>query len=469
MTVDDGLWTKNPQIARKPIKALEEKWKLVPAFLEIKGLVKQHIDSFNYFINVDIKKIVQANSRITSDADPSFYLQYNDVRVGMPDFEDGFNNTKPTTPHECRLRDMTYSAPIHVDIEYTRGQQRVVSKNICIGRMPIMLRSSNCVLTGKSEYELSKMNECPRDPGGYFVVRGVEKVILIQEQLSWNKMITEDYNNVIQCQVTSSTHEKKSRTNLIVKHGKYYLKHNSMSEDIPIVIIFKAMGITSDQEIMQLIGMDAETQTRFVPSILECAHHKIYTQERALAYMGSKLIVKRFQTAAQKYKTPVDEARDLLATTILAHVPVENFNFQVKAIYVATMVRRVMQAEIDPTAVDDRDYYGNKRLELAGSFIGLMFEDLLKRFNWELKTIADKNIPKIKAAQFDVAKHMRAAQITSGLESAISSGNWTIKRFKMERIGVTQVLSRLSYISALGMMTRVNSQFEKTRKVILRF
>lgn len=145
------------------------------------------------------------------------------------------------------------------------------------------------------------------------------------------------------------------------------------------------------------------------------------------------------------------------------------FNFQVKAIYVATMVRRVMQAEIDPTAVDDRDYYGNKRLELAGSFIGLMFEDLLKRFNWELKTIADKNIPKIKAAQFDVAKHMRAAQITSGLESAISSGNWTIKRFKMERIGVTQVLSRLSYISALGMMTRVNSQFEKTRKVILRF
>lgn len=360
---------------------------------------------------------------------------------------------------------MTYSAPITVDIEYTRGQQRIVRKDLLIGRMPIMLRSANCVLTGKSEYELAKMNECPRDPGGYFVVRGQEKVILIQEQLSWNKMITEDYNNVIQCQVTSSTHEKKSRTNLIVKHGKYYLKHNSMTEDIPVVIIFKAMGITSDQEIMQLIGTDTETQTRFVPSLLEASHHKVYTQDRALEYMGSKLMVKRFQTAAQKYKTPVDEARDLLATTILAHVPVDNFNFQVKAVYVATMVRRVMQAEINPVSCDDRDYYGNKRLELAGSLIGLMFEDLFKRFNWELKTIADKNIPKIKAAQFDVVKHMRAAQITIGLESAISSGNWTIKRFKMERIGVTQVLSRLSYISALGMMTRVNSQFEKTRKV----
>lgn len=139
---------------RKPIKALEEKWKIVPAFLKIKGLVKQHIDSFNYFINEDIKKIVQANDKVTSDADPSFYLKYLNVRisssisyfslvnwtlifqvnVGKPDVEDGFNITKNTTPHECRLRDMTYSAPITCDIEYTRGNQRVVRNNLLIGR-----------------------------------------------------------------------------------------------------------------------------------------------------------------------------------------------------------------------------------------------------------------------------------------------------------------------------------------------
>lgn len=179
----------------------------------------------------------------------------------------------------------------------------------------------------------------------------------------------------------------------------------------------------------------------------------------------NNFFIYRFRTAATKHLTPADEARDLLATTILAHVPVENFNFKIKAVYVALMVRRVMAAELNEAAVDDRDYYGNKRLELAGSLLSLMFEDLFKRFNWELKMIADKNIPKVKAAQFDVVKHMRAAQISMGLETAISSGNWTIKRFKMERAGVTQVLSRLSYISALGMMTRVNSQFEKTRKV----
>ena len=54
-----------------------------------------------------------------------------------------------------------------------------------------MLRSSNCVLNNKSPAEMAKLNECPMDPGGYFIVKGVEKVILIQEQLSKNRMIVD--------------------------------------------------------------------------------------------------------------------------------------------------------------------------------------------------------------------------------------------------------------------------------------
>lgn len=92
-----------------------------------------------------------------------------------------------------------------------------------------------------------------------------------------------------------------------------------------------------------------------------------------------------------------------------------------KAMYVALMVRRVIQAERDPSSVDDRDYYGNKRLELAGSLISLLFEDLFKRMNYELKQIADKNIPKVKAAPFDVTKYIRTDYITLGLETAIAT------------------------------------------------
>lgn len=186
-----------------PVKTIQDKWKLVPAFLKSKGLVKQHVDSFNFFIHTDLKKIVQANDKIYSDADDTFYLKYLNVSVGVPEVEEGFNVTRKSTPHECRLRDLTYSALITVDVEYTRGQQRVIRNNLPIGRMPIMLRSSKCILTGKSPPEMAKLNECPHDPGGYFIINGQEKVVLIQEQLAKNRMFVDlDSKGCMQCQVT---------------------------------------------------------------------------------------------------------------------------------------------------------------------------------------------------------------------------------------------------------------------------
>lgn len=447
----------------KPIKTVEDKWKLLPAFLKVKGLVKQHIDSFNYFINVDIKKIMKANEKITTDADPVWYLKYLNIYVGSPDVEESFNITKPISPHECRLRDMTYSAPITVDIEYTRGKQRVVRHNLPIGRMPIMLRSSNCVLTGKSPAELAALNECPIDPGGYFVANGTEKVILIQEQLSKNRIIVEaDRKGNIGCSVTSSTAERKSRTNIVTKGNKFCVKHNALSEDVPVVVVFKAMGIECEQEIVQMVGCEDDVISTFAPSLEECHKLHIYSQLQALQYLGSKV---RQRATWGKSRTKVEEARELLAGVMLAHVPVIKYDFKPKCVFLALMVRRVILACSDEAHVDDRDYYGNKRLELAGQLLSLLFEDLFKRFNNELKKIADQTIPKPRAAQFDIVKHMRQDQITNGVVHAITSGNWIIKRFNMHRAGVTQVLSRLSFISALGMMTRVNSQFEKTRKV----
>jgi DNA-directed RNA polymerase III subunit RPC2 len=151
---------------------------------------------------------------------------------------------------------MTYAAPITVDVEYTRGSNQLVRREgVVIGRMPIMLRSSRCVLANKTDAELAAVKECPYDPGGYFIVKGVEKVILIQEQLSKNRILIEkDKAGIITASVTSSTHERKSQTNIKVKNRRLYLLHNTLTEPVPLVIILKAMGIESDQEVVQLIG-----------------------------------------------------------------------------------------------------------------------------------------------------------------------------------------------------------------------
>lgn len=174
----------------------------MPAFLAVKGLVKQHIDSYNYFVDVDLQAILKANHRITSDVDPHFYLEYTAISIGLPQRPD--TGAGSITPHECRLRDLSYSAPIRVDLKYARGKVEVVSKGIIIGKLPVMLRSNKCVLTGKSHGELAQDNECPLDPGGYFVVKGTEKVILVQEQLSKNRIIveTDSKKGLVQASVT---------------------------------------------------------------------------------------------------------------------------------------------------------------------------------------------------------------------------------------------------------------------------
>ncbi|KAF2454445.1 putative DNA-directed RNA polymerase III subunit RPC2 [Lineolata rhizophorae] len=455
-----------------PIDTARDKWNLLPAFLKVKGLVKQHIDSFNFFVDVELKNIVKANQMVYSDVDDKFWFKYTDIRVLEPnrlDEEDLRSHKSTITPNECRLRDMTYAAPIVVDVEYRRGQQRIKRKDIRIGRMPIMLRSNKCVLNGKSDRELAHMNECTVDPGGYFIVRGQEKVILVHEQLSKNRVIVEATKGMVQASVTSSTHEKKSKTYVQHRKGLLFLKHNILSEDVPIAIVFKAMGVQSDREIMLLVaGHDMVFEDEFSINLEEAMKEGIHTQQQALAWIGEKVRIQRRPTGATQRRSNMQEAIDALCSTIITHVPVQGLNFRPKALYIAFMVRRVLMAIHDPTLVDDRDYVGNKRLELAGQMLSLLFEDHFKRFNSDFKTSIDKVLKKQnRSAEFDAYKliEVHGGHITAGMERAIATGNWNLRRFKMERAGITHVLSRLSYISALGMMTRITSQFEKTRKI----
>ncbi|GAO46246.1 hypothetical protein G7K_0481-t1 [Saitoella complicata NRRL Y-17804] len=453
------------------IKTATDKWNLLPAFLKVKGLVKQHIDSFNYFVDVDIKKIVKANEYVRSEVDPKFYLRYMDIRVGRPTRLSSEAMNDHLFPHECRLRDIHYAADIAVDIEYLRGSQVIRRKNVPIGRMPIMLRSNKCHLWNKSEREMASMMECPLDPGGYFIVKGTEKVILVQEQLSKNRIIVEaePKKGLVQASVTSSSHERKSKTYVLTKNSLIYLKHNFFTEDIPIAIALKAMGLQSDIEIYNLVaGPDSAYQDLFAPNIEEASKLGIRTREQALEYIGLRTKSKRPPPGSTP-RPKSEEALQALAELVVAHIEVQNLDFRPKAIYIATMTRRVLMALSNPDLVDDRDYVGNKRLELAGQLLALLFEDLFKKFNSDLKTVFDKTLSKKNRTQeFDALQSLKMTgvnMISEGMARAISTGNWSLKRFKMERAGVTHVLSRLSFISALGMMTRISSQFEKTRKV----
>ncbi|MBA0651922.1 hypothetical protein Goklo_019215, partial [Gossypium klotzschianum] len=273
-----------------PIKSVVDKFQLLPEFLKVRGLVKQHLDSFNYFVNTGIKKVVSANDRIVSHIDPAIYLRY--------------------------------AAPIFADIEYmqeSHGQRtRLEKKNVVMGRMPIMLRSCRCVLYGKDEAELARLGECPLDPGGYFIINGAEKVIPIREQLAKNRIIIDaDNKRNITASVTSISETIKSRTVIQMDKEKIYLLLNQFVKKIPIMVVMKAMGMESDQEVMQMVGADPCYSALLLPSIEE---------------LGAFLIL-----------------RDIF----LANVPVRCNNLRPKCLYVAVMLRRMMEATLNKHAMDD--------------------------------------------------------------------------------------------------------------------
>jgi DNA-directed RNA polymerase III subunit RPC2 len=254
-----------------------------------------------------------------------------------------------------------------------------------------------------------------------------------------------------------------------MKGDRIHMKHNVLNEDIPIVVLFKAMGVMSDHEILLLVaGTDAIYQDLFSGNFEEFAKLGVFTQLEALEYIGSRIKITRKATFGAPRRDWPKEALEALVSVIITHVPVHALNFRPKCLYVAYMVRRVLMAKHDHKLVDDRDYVGNKRLELAGQLLSLLFEDLFKKFNHDIKLTIDKVLKKpARTEEFDALSIVlvHANHITTGMNRAISTGNWDLKRFRMKRAGVTHVLSRLSYISALGMMTRITSQFEKTRKV----
>lgn len=201
-----------------------------------------------------------------------------------------------------------------------------------------MLGSSKCVLNNLNHAQLASKHECPYDPKGYFVVKGTEKVMLIQEQISKNRIIVEMKDDILISQVTSSTHQNKTRTDVWLKNNKFYLKQNQFSELIPIAIVFKGMGIESDQEIAQLIGTDEKILEFIALSIQEGHEKNVLTQQQALQYLGEKINSKINRDSDDVSKSKADEAFDFLQNLVIAHVECTPNNFLSKARYLALMV-----------------------------------------------------------------------------------------------------------------------------------
>ncbi|KAL6176568.1 hypothetical protein ACLB2K_053201 [Fragaria x ananassa] len=434
------------QFLAAPIKSATDKFALLPELLKVRGVVREHLDSFNYFVNTGIKRIVLANDRIVSELNPRIYIKFLNVDKGEASV------TRDT---------------LKVTVEYVEGAHDLTPRRkegVRICTMPIMLRSCKCHLAGKSESQLARLGECPQDPGGYFLIKGSERVLLIQEQLSKNRIIIDkDKKRNVTASVTSSTEKMKSKTVIEFDKKKktILLLLNAFDKKVPIMVVMKVMGMQNDQEVVQMLGRDPRYGALLLPSGEECAKVEIYNKEQALMYLEGKLAKKRVKDGTHGRVVSV------LADVLLANVAVRRGNFHPKCMYVGVMLRRMMDAVLNKGAVDDTDYVGNKRFELSGQLISLLFEDQFKTMIEAARKELDNNmLPKAKPVRIlALLSLIQKSRISEGIERALCTGNFILDRFRMKKSGVTQVLTRLSFIGALGSMTKTKPQVEKSLKV----
>ena len=454
------------------VAKLENKWEIVPSFVNTKGLISQHISSFDHFIEHELNKILLANSEVRSTKNENIFLRYLRIYIDSPK-EQGNNSSRPIMPHECRLRDLTYMGSLRVLYTYTcqtsDGKIEEKTASSRIGGIPIMLRSKRCHLSSKSDFELIEAQECPHDPGGYFIVNGTERVIMVQEQQSKNRiMIEKDRDGGIAAVVHSSTHLSKGRASLVEKFRHIYVKHNSMDIYVPVIIFLKALGMVCDREILESIGPCADHEEVVVNCLHDAYDHGIYTQEEALEFIGRHYTRRREVDDRGLAINLSDSAAEFLGKVFLCHIQdydiSKSWNFRHKAIFMCIMMRRLINALRDSFLMDDKDFFGNKRFELAGTLLCYLFEDQFKIYNKNLRDEADKVLSK-KNAFWDFSSHMEKSDMEKVFCRAISTGQWKVARFSIDVDGVSQILTRQSYMHTLSMMTKLSSTFDKTRKI----
>ncbi|CAD7936998.1 unnamed protein product [Amoebophrya sp. A25] len=477
----------------------EDGWAVIDAFFEEKGLAHQQLGSFNDFMSVQMQKASDNHPIIEVVPQPTFEssklikptihrFKLGGLSIHKPQTEDkGEGEGSTMTPNMCRLRNMTYSATVFIDIVHSEydvmedGKEQLVRRfeyeGLELCQMPVMLKSDYCWLNNCTEEELCKYGECSYDNGGYFVVNGSEKVLIAMERMANNfvycfqKKQPSKYTWV--CEVRSALHEgSAANSGYAIKMlnnfgGKSYCRGQVVCTipyvrvEVPVVIVFRALGIVADKDILEICCYDLSDQAmlNLMKTSLDDAA-PITTQEMALDY-----IAKRGSTLGATRDKRVQYAREILQKELLPHVGVEAFCEKKKAYFIGYMTHRLLLGSLGRIQEDDRDHFGKKRMDLAGpllsSSFGTLFRNTFKSFRRIIQRQVDMN------REIDVAWALKeGAVITDGMRYQLATGNWgQDKQGKPVRQGVSQVLNRLTFMATVSQLRRLNTPLDRSGKI----
>ena len=396
------------------------KWNVMKSYFDKNGFIDHQITTFNDYINSGIERVVKESDIVVIQKDLKYTVSFGEVYIPSPKIIDEDRKVRLLYPSESRRKDIHYDSPIFVDIKEiieTDGQKTEINihERIKIGRTPIMLRSEKCNLTNYSKKERIASGECEWDNGGYFIVKGKERVLVGQLRGVYNQPIVmlqkpgEKYKYI--CDVRSMSEETGHSVLLQVKIGNdnrnivFSLPY--IKEVIPIGIVFKALGYLEDEEIENIIGnTDNKDIKKYIKYIIRDSYF-IKTQEDALKYIG------QFSMHIIKEDKRKDYALQVVENEILPHMGITS-TIKEKVYFLGHMVTKLLKTNLGLRTEDDRDNYSNKRVEMAGVLCCELFRTLFKRFTKNIETQLDR-----KKQRPDVLSIIsRNTSITLGLKHA---------------------------------------------------
>ena len=481
---------------------------IVDSYFRDRSLVNHQIASFDDCITARdgrlsrMERIVR-NIRIGTDEKPDdgnggiikldvidqeIYVRIKNIILDTPVVKEANGAQHPATPVECRLRKLTYQSPILMDcVIYKDGVALPAEKRITIGNMPIMVRSERCnvhprhvfksanvgtkenvILEPQKTQEdserynelLKKAGEDPLDPGGYFIINGTERALISVEDLAPNRVTVELNTRYTKNTEVAKIFSQKDgvRKPLTVekrRDGMLLAKISTVgTTPIPVVLLMRALGITQDQEIFRAIAGPHETFKFIVANINEVNDQEEYGQskdmESALDWLQKKF------AAGQQREFREARVQQLLDRELLPHLGDSEEARMKKAIYLGRIVRQVLEMAITNRKPNDKDHYANKRVRLAGDLMEDLFRVSMNQLARDLKYQLERHHNRKR--DLKISSCLRPDVLTSKIMHALATGNWV-----GGRSGVSQLLDRTTFLSALSHMRRVTSPLVRSQ------
>jgi len=356
--------------------------------------------------------------------------------------------------------------------------------------MPIMIKASNCVLTQNKHVNSIHTGECAMDCGGYFIIKGSEKTVLGQERAAENRIYCFDGKNTTKwswfAEIKSVPDYKcisPKQVDMMIasKNNGFgygiYVTIPRFKQPIELFVLFRALGISSDREICEYILLNLEDAKQM--TLLDCLQasiidgNKYMTQEDALRHMVSSVAYTPINmdkdTGAKKKR---EFALEVLNTDLLPHCK----TLPQKLYLLGTMAKKLLQTSLGWISPDDRDSYLNKRIELTGTLLNNLFRNY---FNKLVKEMQKKIVSEINTGSWratddyenivnmtNIYKIMKSTTIENGINRALATGDFSIKQSNSSKVGVAQVLNRLTYVASLSHLRRINTPLEKSGELI---